>query len=148
MLKQRVPALATLRHHFCIIMLDHIYLWNSLQSVQIKTVLPSHRKPCCRDGSHIRPSKTSKLHFSFDPDSSQIVGRQHRQKRQLQIRYVYRYRRHAFSLNLHWFYRCPQHIEKRRANASHNLHHDFDLSSRNSHRRHKILEREYGVEQI
>jgi hypothetical protein len=26
MLKQRVPALATLRHHFCIIMFDHIYL--------------------------------------------------------------------------------------------------------------------------
>ena len=40
-------------------------------------------------------------HFLFEPDLLQIVGRQHLTKRQLQIRYVYRYRRHVFLMHLH-----------------------------------------------
>ena len=81
-----------------------------------------------------------KASLLFELDSSQIVGRQLRQKRQLQIRYVYQYRRHDVSLNLHRVYRCPQHIGKSRTNASPNSHHYVDSPSSES--RCKILERE------
>ena len=36
----------------------------------------NNRDPCCRDRSQIRPSNTLKLHFCFEPDSSQTVRRQ------------------------------------------------------------------------
>ena len=41
----------------------------------------------------------------------------HHPKRLLQIRYVYPCARHSFSFNFYWFYRCPQHMKKRRANT-------------------------------
>ena len=96
-------APSLLHHHHAH---PHLML-KQLQSVQIQNGIASHRSSCCRDRSHIRPSTTSKLPFVFEPDSSQIVSRQHRTKRQLQIRYVYRYRGHAFSLYLHWFTNVP-----------------------------------------
>ena len=160
MLRQRVPALATLRHsakhyeHACFsLVLQYVMLFNyntkgsssgdvapSLLHHHASSHLCLKQPPKFSNQNNARKSSQTLLPRSVThptiedvntslflySDSSQIVGRQHRQKRQLQIRCVYRYRRHVCSLHLHWIYKRPQHIEKRRANASHKLPHHFD----------------------